>query len=107
LGRYSVLGLAPDLVWRCKEGRVEINRTASVNPHGPFLPVDAPPIESLRSLIAESRIESTPGLPPMASGLFGYLGYDMIKLVERLPSANPDVLRVPDAVLVRPGIVLV
>ena len=107
LGRYSVIGLAPDLVWRCKDGRVEINRDAPAFPHGPFAPIADSALESLRALIAESRIDPTPGLPPMASGLFGYLGYDMIKLVERLPSANPDVLGVPDAVLVRPGIVLI
>jgi anthranilate synthase component 1 len=107
LGRYSVLGLSPDLIWRCRGGRAEINRAAGATPGGPFERVAGSPVESLRGLIAESRIEPTSGLPPMASGLFGYLGYDMIKLVERLPSANPDDLAVPDAVLVRPGIVLV
>ena len=107
LGRYSVIGLTPDLVWRCKEGRAEINRAALTQPHGPFTPLPGAALDSLRALIDETRIEPTPGLPPMASGLFGYLGYDMIKLVERLPSANPDVLHVPDAVLVRPGIVLI
>jgi anthranilate synthase component 1 len=107
LGRYSVIGLQPDVIWRCKDGRVEINRDAGKTPGGPFIAVADAALDSLRELIAESRIEPTPGLPPMASGLFGYLGYDMIKLVERLPSANPDVLGVPDAVLVRPGIVLV
>jgi anthranilate synthase component 1 len=102
LGRYSVIGLAPDLVWRCKEGRAEINRDAASHPHGPFEPVAEAALESLRALMAESRIDPQPGLPPMASGLFGYLGYDMVKLAERLPSDNPDALRVPDAVLVRP-----
>ncbi len=107
LGRYSVIGLAPDLVWRCKDGQACINRDALARPGGPFVPVDEPPIVSLRAILDESRIPATPGLPPMASGLFGYLGYDMIKLVERVPSANPDMLEVPDAVLVRPSIVLV
>jgi len=107
LGRYSVIGLTPDLIWRCKEGRAEINRDAAARPRGPFEPVGAPALESLRTLMAESRIDPQPGLPPMASGLFGYLGYDMVKLAERLPSDNPDSLGVPDAVLVRPGIVLV
>jgi anthranilate synthase component 1 len=107
LGRYSVIGLAPDLVWRCRGGRAEINRSAASAPGGPFTPIPGSAIDSLRALIAESRIEPTPGLPPMASGLFGYLGYDMIKLVERLPAANPDDLGLPDAVLVRPGIVLI
>jgi anthranilate synthase component 1 len=107
LGRYSVIGLAPDLVWRCKNGKAEINRDALNHPGGPFEPIAGSAIDSLRALIAESRIAPAPELPPMASGLFGYLGYDMIKLVERLPSDNPDMLGVPDAVLVRPGIVLV
>jgi anthranilate synthase component 1 len=107
LGRYSVIGLAPDLVWRCKDGIVELNRDAQAQPGGPFTPVLENPIDSLRAILAESRIEPVPGLPPMASGLFGYFGYDMIKLVERVPSANPDALGVPDAVLVRPTMVLV
>jgi anthranilate synthase component 1 len=107
LGRYSVIGLAPDLVWRCRNGRAEINRGAAADPHGPFAPIAGDAIAALRALIAESRIAPAPGLPPMASGLFGYLGYDMIKLVERLPAANPDDLEVPDAVLVRPEIVLI
>jgi len=107
LGRYSVIGLAPDIVWRCKDGKAEINRDALANPHGPFAPLPGAALDSLRALLAESRIAPTPGLPPMASGLFGYLGYDMVKQVEHLPSANPDDLKVPDAVLARPGIVLV
>ena len=107
LGRYSVIGLAPDLVWRCKDGRVEINRDALAAPHGAFTSQPDAPVTSLRALLRESRVEPSPGLPPMASGLFGYLGYDMIKLVERVPSANPDTLGVPDAVLVRPSVVLV
>jgi anthranilate synthase component 1 len=112
LGRYSVIGLAPDLIWRCKDGKVEINRDALAHPRGPFTPTADAPIESLRAILRESRIdlagiEGGASLPPMASGLFGYFGYDMIKLVERLPSANPDALGVPDAILVRPSLVLV
>ena len=43
----------------------------------------------------------------MAAGLFGYLGYDMVRLVERLPDVNPDPLGLPDAVMLRPSVVLV
>ena len=46
-------------------------------------------------------------LPAAAAGLFGYLGYDMIRLVEHLPNVNPDPLGVPDAVLMRPSVVAV
>src|SRR5262249_50270243 len=46
-------------------------------------------------------------LPPMAAGIFGYLGYDMVRLIEELPAPNPDPIGVPDAILVRPTVVVV
>src|SRR5262249_21920557 len=61
----------------------------------------------LRALIAESRIELPDVLPPMAAGIFGYLGYDMVRLMEELPQPNPDPIGIPDAVLMRPTIVVV
>ncbi len=104
-GRYSIIGLKPDLIWRCRDGKAEINRNARAAP-GTFAPdthCDTP-LQSLRRLIAETRMELPPGLPPMAVGLFGYLGYDMVRLIERLPSPPPDPLNLPDAILVRPTI---
>ena len=72
-----------------------------------FIRDERPPLDSLRALIAESAITVEPDLPPMAAGLFGYLGYDMVRLMERLPPPNPDVLGVPDAILVRPTVMVV
>jgi anthranilate synthase component I len=46
-------------------------------------------------------------LPPMAAGVFGYLGYDVVRRMEELPPPNPDPIGIPDAVLVRPTIVVV
>jgi anthranilate synthase component 1 len=66
-----------------------------------------PVLDSLRALIAESRIDLPHELPPMAAGLFGYLGYDMIRLVERLAAPNPDPLGLPDAILLRPSLVAI
>ena len=43
----------------------------------------------------------------MAAGVFGYLGYDMVRLMEELPPPNPDPIGIPDAVLVRPTIIVV
>lgn len=105
-GRYSAIGLAPDLVWRCKDGRAEINRHALSAPHA-FEPDPGPALDSLRRLIAAGRMPVPPGLPPMAAGLFGYLGYDMVRLIETLPSTKPDVLGIPDAVLTRPTLMAV
>ena len=105
-GRYSVVGMKPDLIWRCRGTEVQVNREARFDPEA-FRPDPRPPLDSLRALIAESAIAMPEGLPPIAAGLFGFLGYDMIRLVEDLPHVNPDPLGLPDAVLLRPTIVAV
>lgn len=105
-GRYSILGLKPDVIWRCFRDRAEINRHARIDADG-FRPCEQPVLDSLRALIAESRIELPRGLPPMASGIFGYMGYDTVRLVEAIPDANPDELGIPDGLFLRPTVVAV
>ncbi|MCZ8334034.1 MAG: anthranilate synthase component I [Rhodobacteraceae bacterium] len=105
-GRYSVVGMKPDLIWQCHGLQSRINREARFDPAA-FTPLDGHPLDTLRALIAESRIDLPEGLPAIAAGLFGYLGYDMIRLVEHLPEVNPDPLGLPDAVLMRPSVVAV
>jgi anthranilate synthase component I len=105
-GRYSVVGMKPDLIWRCHGQSAAINREARFDPAA-FAPLDGHPLDTLRALIAESRVDMPADLPPIAAGLFGYLGYDMIRLVETLPNVNPDPLGLPDAVLMRPSVVAV
>ena len=105
-GRYSVIGMKPDLIWECRGTESRVNRDARFDPDGwQGLPGD--PLDALRGLIAESHIDLPEALPPIAAGLFGYLGYDMIRLVERLPDVNPDPLGLPDAVMLRPSVVVV
>jgi anthranilate synthase component I len=105
-GRYSAIGLEPDLIWRCRNGQAELNRHALAAPHG-FVAEAVPALESLRAVIAATQLPLPAGLPPIAAGLFGYLGYDMVRLLERLPASNPDVLGIPEAVLARPTIMAV
>jgi anthranilate synthase component 1 len=105
-GRYSIVGLRPDLIWRCRAGQAETNNKARSDADA-FEPVDATPLESLRQLIRATHMPLPPHLPPMAVGLFGYLGYDMVRLMEELPNGKPDPIGIPDAVLVRPTLVLV
>src|SRR5689334_1550116 len=101
-GRYSIIGLKPDLIWRCRAGVAEINRNA-LNADS-FTAESARPLESLRALTRAVRADIPAGLPPMATGLFGYLGYDMARQVEDLPNPPPDTLGLPDAILLRPTI---
>jgi len=105
-GRYSIIGLKPDIIWRCRGRQAELNTRADQSPDA-FAPESKPPIESLRDLLARTRMEIPAPLPPMASGLFGYLGHDMVRLMERLAEPNPDPLGLPDAVLVRPTVVAI
>src|SRR5262247_1768851 len=105
-GRYSIIGLDPDLIWRTVAGQAEISRTARHRADS-FTPCNREPLAALRALIAESRIELPDVLPPMAAGIFGYLGYDMVRLMEELQQPNPDPIGIPDAVLMRPTIVVV
>ena len=105
-GRYSIIGLRPDVVWRAHGSRAEINRSPLASPTA-FEPEARPTLEALRALLAESRIEVPEGLPPMAAGVFGYMGYDTIRLVEHLPGQRPDALGVPDAVLMRPTVIII
>jgi len=104
-GRYSVIGFKPDLIWRCRGGVAEINTGARADPDA-FVPahLSDKPLDSLRALVAATRMELPRGLPPMAVGLFGYLGYDMVRLIERLGPPPPDTLGLPDAILLRPTI---
>ncbi len=101
-GRYSIIGLDPDVVWRTRGREAEISRTGAA-----FSACHEAPLVALRTLIAESKIDLPDELPPMAAGIFGYLGYDMVRLMEELPLPNPDPIGIPDAILVRPTIVVV
>ena len=105
-GRYSIIGMKPDVVWKCHGETSQINLQARFDPEA-FEPVESDPLTALRELIAESRIELPEDLPQASAGLFGYLGYDMIRLVEHLPNVNPDPLGLPDALMLRPSVVAV
>src|SRR5262245_19259655 len=104
-GRFSIIGLKPDLIWRVRDGQAEIS-------FGPFLRFHrhggpASPLESLREILRASALALPPELPPMAAGLFGYLGYDMVRFMEKLPDKTPDPIGSPDALLVRPTVICV
>ena len=105
-GRHSIIGIEPDVIWRANGTRAEINRSARSKPDA-FTPCPEPPLTALRALIAESRIDLPEALPPMAAGVFGYLGYDTVRLIEELPAVKPDPIGIPDAIMMRPTIVVV
>lgn len=105
-GRYSVIGLEPDILWRAEGEKAFINRTPVAKPDA-FRLEPQPTLTSLRALLTESKIDLPSELPPMAAGIFGYMGYDTVRLMERLPSPPPDSLAIPDGVLMRPTVMAI
>ncbi len=106
-GRYSIIGMNPDLIWKVEGGRALVNRKAGVNPDGPFEAQAQSPLLALRALLAESRIKLPEDAPPMAAGVFGYMGYDMVRFMEELPEPKEDVLGVPDGMMIRPTVMAI
>ncbi len=105
-GRYSIIGCEPDVVWRADGNKAEINRCPQTNP-ADFAPCPQPALASLRALLAESKIALPEVLPPMAAGIFGYMGYDTVRLIEDLPGDKPDALGLPDSILIRPTLIVI
>lgn len=106
-GRYSILALDPDLIWKCEEGKAAITRVEEGLTH--FNACSEAPFVSLRTLMQDSRCEIPSPLPPMAAGLFGYMGYDMVRLMEDLPlpAHMADPADIPDSIFIRPRVVVI
>lgn len=106
-GRYSLLGLDPDLVFRAVDHGAEINRQWR-HDRAAFVPLGGDALAELRALVAECRIDDVPAaLPPALACLVGYFGYETIGLVEKLPRAPQSALELPDMLFVRPAVVLI
>jgi len=105
-GRYSIVGIKPDLTWKCVGTTSSINRSARYDENA-FVTQNGEPLDEFRALLTESHIDLPTELPQSAAGLFGYLGYDMVRHIEHLPNINPDPIGVPDALFLRPSVVAV
>ena len=105
LGRYSFIGLKPLQWMRVLNGVGEI---ASDETFSDATPVEGDPVAALRQFASIARADAAGiDLPPMASGVFGYVGYDFIQHVEPVDITANDDLDVPEALLVLPGAVII
>ena len=106
IGRYSFITMKPDLIWRCRDGKAEINRQARYDLES-FEAEELPPLDSLRRVVEACRLELPRQLPPMAANLIGYMGYDMVREMEKLPDLNARAIDTPDSVFMRPTVTAV
>ncbi len=105
-GRYSLLGLDPDLVFRASGNSAEINRSWRED-RSAFAPLPGGSLAELRALVEACRFDVPAALPPALSCLVGYFGYETYGLVEKLPRPAPNPLDLPDMLFVRPALILV
>ena len=105
-GRYSLIGLAPDLVFRAQGEKAEINRQWATD-RDAFVPEEGGALDVLRRLVAECRCEVDEALPSALACLVGYFGYETVGLVEKLPRPPENTLQLPDMLFVRPTVILV
>jgi anthranilate synthase component I len=105
-GRYSLIGLAPDLVFRAAANAPEIN-AQWLTDRDAFMPVEGGSLAALRQLVRDCHIDVPDGLPPVLACLVGYFGYETVGLVEKLPRPPANPLDVPDMLFVRPTLILV
>jgi anthranilate synthase component I len=105
-GRYSLIGLAPDLVFRAHGANAELNRHWLTN-RNDFAALAENSMTALRSLVASCRINVPEGLPGVLACLVGYFGYETFGLIEKLPRPLANPLALPDMMFVRPTLILV
>ena len=105
-GRYSLLGLAPDLVFRASGDDAEIN-AAWADDRAAFQACRDGTLAALRALVERCRCDVPDELPPALACLVGYFGYETIGLAEKIPRAPEGPLDLPDMLFVRPSVILV
>jgi anthranilate synthase component 1 len=94
-GRFSFIGRDPALTLVTRGRSVELTGTADP----PGIPDDEGVLAALEALLSWYRAPRLPELPPFHGGLVGYLGYDVVREIERLPDVPPDDLGYPDSVM--------
>ncbi|MBS91653.1 MAG: anthranilate synthase component I [Rickettsiales bacterium] len=103
-GRYSVIGLKPDLIWECKGNICKINE---INSKKKKIDKKTQPLISLRNFFKKHKFRMPGDLPSIASGFFGFLGYEMIRHFEKIDLSKVDNLNLPESIFIRPSITLV
>jgi len=105
-GRHSLIGLAPDLVFRADGDNAEVNRRWQTD-RDAFEPAGVGTLAAMRTLVESCRMDMPPELPGALACLVGYFAYETIGLVETLPRPEADPLALPDMIFVRPTVILV
>ncbi len=112
-GRFSVIGINPDKIWKCIKNKSFINENFAQSPQN-FINQSGDIIKNFRKFVVNCKIDwhhlsyLSNNLPSVCAGVFGYMGYDMIRLMENLPDLKlHDELNIADSIFIRPQILIV
>lgn len=101
LGRYSFIGVDPQLMLTCHRGEVTIERDGKKDR------MSGSPFEAIEGVLSEFKSPVLEGMPRFCGGAVGYLGYDLVRHIERLPDLGREEYGVPDCMLMVPRIVII
>ena len=95
IGRYSILGVQPSLIFRSKGNIATI--TEGTRTHTAVIAPGDDPLTLLKELMGRYQYVESPDLPRFCGGAIGFFGYDVVRFFEKLPDENPDEINVDDA----------
>lgn len=112
-GRFSVIGINPDKIWKCQNSTSYINNDFVATPKN-FVKESGDPLKNFRQFVKDCQINwshlhyGNSSLPNICAGVFGYMGYDMVRLMENLPNKNlNDDINIADSIFIRPQILVI
>lgn len=97
MARYSFIGASHSLIFRSQDREITIQRSGCSDER--FVTTKDPLFE-LEKLLSVYQEASVLGLPPFSGGAVGYMGYDAVRFIEKIPNKNPDVYKIPDSVFI-------
>ena len=101
-GRYTIFGKKPDKIWEFNN-----NNSYSINKQNKRQKIKGQPKKIIEQLIENFKFKTPNSLPPICSLLSGYLSYDTIRYIEKIPNKCKDDLNLPDVRIIRPRILII
>ncbi|WP_240007575.1 anthranilate synthase component I [Pseudaquidulcibacter saccharophilus] len=106
-GRYSIVASNPDLLFSVEGRAANLTEIDESGVFGKATNIDGNPLDALKKLLDENKLDFPSFLPSPLAGLYGYVGYEMVRFYEKLPIAARDPLELPYSMLMRPRLVIV
>ena len=102
IARYSFLGSEPSLIFSSEGNKTTLREGKTIKNM-----IVKDPIDELKKLLGAYKAVNVPGLPRFYGGFVGFLGYDIVRFMEKMPNKNTDDLKVPDSLFMMTDTILI